>query len=56
MLIAGSARMLWKIQTALETAGVEFNPADEEKGPGLRLKHKVRGNQARQAGVKIKSA
>jgi transcriptional regulator with XRE-family HTH domain len=40
--VTGSARTLWKIQTALEAAGVEFIPADEEKGPGLRLKHKVR--------------
>jgi len=35
--ITGSARTLWKIQTALEAAGVEFIPADDEKGPGLRL-------------------
>ena len=39
--ITGSARTLWKIQTALEAAGVEFIPADDEKGPGLRLKHKA---------------
>ena len=40
--ITGSARTLWKIQTALEAAGVEFIPADDEKGPGLldwRLAH-----------------
>ena len=35
--ITGSAHTLWKIQTALEAAGVEFIPADEEKGPGLRF-------------------
>ena len=39
--ITGSARTLWKIQTALEAAGVEFIPADDEKGPGLRLKQKA---------------
>ena len=32
---------LWKIQTALESAGVEFIPADETKGPGVRLKHRT---------------
>ena len=30
--IIGSARTLWKIQTALENAGVEFIPADEQEG------------------------
>lgn len=38
--VTGSARTLWKIQTALEAAGVEFIPADDEKGPGLRLRYK----------------
>ena len=36
--IRGAAETLWKIQTALEKAGVEFIPADEMKGPGVRLK------------------
>jgi transcriptional regulator with XRE-family HTH domain len=36
--IRGSAETVWKIQTALEKAGVEFIPADEMKGPGVRLK------------------
>ena len=36
--IRGSADTFWKIQSALETAGVEFIPADETKGPGVRLK------------------
>jgi hypothetical protein len=34
----GAAETLWKIQRALEAAGVEFIPADEAKGPGVRLK------------------
>jgi transcriptional regulator with XRE-family HTH domain len=54
--ITGSARTLWKIQTALEAAGVEFIPADDEKGPGLRLKHRVRGKRAKKAGTRGKSA
>jgi transcriptional regulator with XRE-family HTH domain len=37
--IRGAAETLWKIQSALESAGVEFIPADETKGPGVRLKH-----------------
>lgn len=36
--IRGAAGTLWKIQTALEEVGVEFIPADESKGPGVRLK------------------
>ena len=54
--ITGSARTLWKIQTALEAAGVEFIPADDEKGPGLRLKHKARGKRVKRAGRRGKSA
>jgi len=38
--VTGSARTLWNIQTALEAAGVEFIPADDEKGPGRRLRRK----------------
>ena len=40
--IRGSAETFWKIQTALEEAGVEFISADETKGPGVRLKHRAR--------------
>jgi transcriptional regulator with XRE-family HTH domain len=40
--LTGSVRTLWKIQTALERAGIEFIPADERKGPGVRLKEKAR--------------
>jgi len=36
--LTGSARTLWKIQTALEKAGVEFISADELKGAGVRLR------------------
>ena len=53
--ITGSALTLWKIQAALEAAGVEFIPADDEKGPGLRLKHKVRGKRVSRAGTRDKS-
>ena len=41
--MAGSVRTLWKVQTALEAAGVEFIPADETKGPGVRLKRSNKG-------------
>ena len=40
--IRGSAETFWKIQTALEEAGIEFIPADETKGPGVRLKHRTK--------------
>ena len=36
--LRGAATTLWKVQTALEEAGVEFLPATEESGPGVRLK------------------
>jgi hypothetical protein len=36
---------------AWEVAGVEFIPADAEKGPGLRLKRKVRGKRAKRVGL-----
>ena len=38
--VRGAAETLWKLQTALEKAGVEFIPADEQKGPGVRLKER----------------
>jgi transcriptional regulator with XRE-family HTH domain len=38
----GTAETLWKLQTALEKAGVEFIPADDHKGPGARLKEATR--------------
>jgi transcriptional regulator with XRE-family HTH domain len=36
--IRGAAQTIWKIQTALENAGVRFIDADENAGVGLRLK------------------
>lgn len=36
--VTGSARSLWKIQQALEHAGVEFIPEESGRGPGVRLK------------------
>jgi len=36
--MTGSVRTLWKIQTALETAGIEFISAEGGKGPGVRLR------------------
>ena len=38
----GAADTYWKIQIALEKAGVEFIPADDTKGPGVRLKQRQR--------------
>ena len=40
--IRGAAETIWKIQTALERAGVEFIPEDDHKGPGVRLKERAR--------------
>jgi transcriptional regulator with XRE-family HTH domain len=50
--MTGSVRTLWKIQTTLEAAGIEFIPAEGGKGPGVRLKdvtaplHKSRSRRA----------
>ena len=38
--IRGAAETLWKIQSALEAAGVEFIPAEGAKGPGVRLRQR----------------
>jgi transcriptional regulator with XRE-family HTH domain len=43
--IRGSVETLWKVQKALEEAGIEFIPADELRGPGLRLKRSGSGKQ-----------
>jgi transcriptional regulator with XRE-family HTH domain len=37
--LRGSAEAVWKIQKALEDAGVEFLPADETRGPGVRMRY-----------------
>jgi transcriptional regulator with XRE-family HTH domain len=49
--ISGSARTVWKLQTALEKAGVEFIAADDHKGPGVRLKRLSRGRPKRGRGT-----
>jgi predicted transcriptional regulator len=46
--IRGAAETVWKLQTALEEAGVEFIPADEHKGPGVRLKERGRSKTKRE--------
>jgi transcriptional regulator with XRE-family HTH domain len=47
--IRGAADTFWKIQTALERAGVEFIPGDESKGPGVRLKRGDKGKSGRRS-------
>jgi transcriptional regulator with XRE-family HTH domain len=39
--LRGSAEAVWKIQKALEAAGVEFLPENETQGPGARLRRPV---------------
>ena len=39
--IRGAADTLWKIQKALEAAGVEFIPEEAGRGPGVRLKQQM---------------
>jgi len=36
--VRGAAETLWKMQQALEAAGVEFIPAKGGRGPGVRLR------------------
>ena len=50
--LLGSARTLWKLQTALEKAGVEFIPEDDVRGPGVRLRKSTRSKARR----KLKSS
>ena len=45
--LRGSAEVIWKIQVALENAGVEFIPDDDLKGPGVRLKESTRSKTRR---------
>jgi transcriptional regulator with XRE-family HTH domain len=35
--IRGAAETLWKIERALVNRGIEFIPAEDGKGPGVRL-------------------
>ena len=50
--IRGAADTLWKIEKALETAGVEFIDADGIKGPGVRLKVVPQVAQLKNRGAK----
>ena len=36
--LRGAAETVWKIQKALEAAGVEFIPEEAGRGPGVRLR------------------
>lgn len=36
--LRGSAQTIWKLQRALEAAGVVFIDQDDKQGPGVRLK------------------
>ena len=40
--IRGSVETVWKIQRALEEAGIEFIPEETGRGAGVRLKKGVR--------------
>ena len=53
--IRGAAETIWKIQKALEAAGVEFIPEDETKGPGVRLKQSQRAKEGEGRGRRRKS-
>jgi len=37
--LRGAAETVWKIQKALEAAGVEFIPEELGRGAGVRLRH-----------------
>jgi transcriptional regulator with XRE-family HTH domain len=45
--VRGAADTLWKIQSAVEVAGVEFIAEDDAKGAGVRLKHRRRGKEVK---------
>ena len=42
--VRGAAETVWKVHKALEEGGIEFIPADELKGPGVRLRRSAGGN------------
>jgi transcriptional regulator with XRE-family HTH domain len=50
--IRGAAETLWKIQTALENAGIVFIPADQAGGPGVRLRE-VAPSQAKRRRARL---
>jgi len=39
--VRGSAKTIWKLQRALEAAGIIFIDEDEELGPGVRLRKRL---------------
>ena len=43
--LRGAATTLWTVQTTLEEAGVEFLPATDQSGPGVRLRLGDRGRK-----------
>jgi len=45
--IRGAAETLWKLQTALEKAGVVFISTDHTGGPGVRLRKAPSGKAKR---------
>ena len=47
--IRGAADTISKIQDALEAAGVEFIPEEEDRGAGVRLKHAQDRRRLKQA-------
>jgi len=52
--LRGAVETLWKIQTALEKAGVQFIPADKSMGPGVRFgRERVRSGEKARARRKV---
>ena len=45
--VRGAAESVWKIEGALERLGVEFISAEEERGPGVRLRRRVKAPRKR---------
>lgn len=39
--VRGSAQTIWKLQSALESAGIIFIDQDDTNGPGVRLKRPI---------------